>query len=125
MSIKSNEFVEAARATGSTHRRVIFKHILPNAIAPLIVYSTLGIGGCIMAISGLSFIGLGVQPPIPEWGSILSAGRPFIRDFWPMVVFPGLFIMLTLFGFQPSRRRAPGCAGPEAEELGRARHEYA
>lgn len=99
MSIKGNEFVEAARATGSTHRRVIFKHILPNVIAPLIVQSTLSIGGNILAISGLSFIGLGVQPPVPEWGSILSAGRPFIRDFWPMIVFPGLFIMLTLFGF--------------------------
>jgi peptide/nickel transport system permease protein len=99
MTIKSNEFVEAARATGSTHVRVIFKHILPNAIAPLIVFSTLGIGGNIMAISGLSFIGLGVQPPIPEWGSILSMGRQYIRDYWPMTVFPGLFIMLTLFGF--------------------------
>lgn len=99
MTIKGNEFVEAARATGSTHLRVIFKHILPNTIAPLIVDSTLRIGGNIMIISGLSFIGLGVQPPIPEWGSILAAGRPFIRDFWPMTVFPGLFIMLTLFGF--------------------------
>jgi peptide/nickel transport system permease protein len=68
-------------------------------MAPLIVNFTLGLGGNIMAISGLSFIGLGVQPPIPEWGSILNAGRPFIRDFWPMTVFPGLFIMLTLFGF--------------------------
>lgn len=99
MTIKSNEFVEAARATGSTHLRVIFKHILPNAIAPLIVFCTLGIGGNIMAISGLSFIGLGVQPPVPEWGSILSAGRTYIRDFWPMTVFPGIFIALTLFGF--------------------------
>lgn len=99
MTIKSNEFVEAARATGSSHARTIFKHILPNVIAPLIVYSTLQIGGNIMAISGLSFIGLGVQPPTPEWGSILSAGRPYIRDFWPMIVFPGLCIMLTLFAF--------------------------
>lgn len=99
MTIKSNEFVEAARATGSSHLRAIFKHILPNVIAPLIVYSTLQIGGNIMAISGLSFIGLGVQPPTPEWGSILSAGRPYVRDFWPMIVFPGLFIMLTLFAF--------------------------
>ena len=56
-------------------------------------------GGSILAISGLSFIGLGVQPPTPEWGSILATGREFIRDFWPMTVFPGLAIMLTLFGF--------------------------
>jgi peptide/nickel transport system permease protein len=99
MSIKGNEFVEAARASGSRHLRLIFKHILPNTIAPLIVSSTLMIGGNIMAISGLSFIGLGVQPPIPEWGSILAAGRVYIRDFWPIIVFPSLFIMLTLFGF--------------------------
>jgi peptide/nickel transport system permease protein len=99
MSIKSNEFVEAAKATGSCNIRIIFKHILPNTIAPLIVSSTLSIGGCIMAISGLSFIGLGVQPPIPEWGSILAAGRTYIRDFWPIIVFPSLFIALTLFGF--------------------------
>jgi len=99
MAIKGNEFVEAARATGSRHRRAIFKHILPNTIAPLLVSSTLAIGGNIMAISGLSFIGLGVQPPIPEWGSILASGREYIRDFYPIIVFPSLFIVLTLFGF--------------------------
>jgi peptide/nickel transport system permease protein len=99
LSIKTNDFVEAARATGSKHMRLIFKHILPNTIAPLIVNSTLLIGGNIMAISGLSFIGLGVQPPIPEWGSILAAGRIYIRDFWPIIVFPSMCIMLTVFGF--------------------------
>ena len=99
MTIKDNEFVEAAKATGSNHLRVIFKHILPNTIAPLIVSATISIGGSIAAISGLSFIGLGVQPPIPEWGSILSAGRTYIRDFWPIIVYPSLFISLTLFGF--------------------------
>ena len=99
MSVKSNEFVEAATATGSRNLRVIFKHILPNTLAPLIVSVSLDIGGNIMAISGLSFIGLGVQPPIPEWGSILAAGRLYIRDFWPIIVFPALFIALTLFGF--------------------------
>jgi peptide/nickel transport system permease protein len=99
MSIKGQEFVEAARATGSSHLRVIFRHIMPNSLAPLIVDSTLRIGYSIMAISGLSFIGLGVQPPIPEWGSILASGREFIRQFWPMTVFPGIFIALTLFGF--------------------------
>jgi peptide/nickel transport system permease protein len=99
MSIKDNEFVEAARATGSRHLRVIFKHILPNTIAPLIVGATLGIGANIMAISGLSFIGLGVHPPIPEWGSILADGRAYFRDFWPVIVFPSIFIMLTILGF--------------------------
>jgi len=99
MTIRNNDFVEAARATGSRSFRIIFRHILPNAIAPLIVNMTLSIGGTIMSISGLSFIGLGVQPPTPEWGSILAAGREYIRDFWPIIVFPSLFIMLTLFGF--------------------------
>ena len=99
LSIKTSEFVEAARATGSKHLRIIFTHILPNTFAPLLVNSTLLIGGNIMAISGLSFIGLGVQPPIPEWGSILAAGRQYIREFWPIIVFPSVSIMLTVFGF--------------------------
>ena len=99
LTIKDNEYIEAAQATGSTNERTIFKHVLPNTIAPLIVSATLDIGGNIMAISGLSFIGLGVQAPTPEWGSILSAGREFLRDFPPIVIFPALFIGLTLFGF--------------------------
>ena len=99
MSIKNNEFVEAATATGSSSARIILIHILPNILAPVIVDATLRLGGSILQISGLSFIGLGVQPPTPEWGSILSAGREYIRTFWPMTVFPGVFIALTMFGF--------------------------
>ena len=99
MTIKSNEYIEAARASGSRHRRLIFKHVLPNTIAPLIVNASLWIAGNIMQISGLSFVGLGVNPPTPEWGAILAAGRTYIRDFWPIIVFPSLFIALTLFGF--------------------------
>ncbi len=99
MTIKGQEFIEAARSNGSSHLRTIFRHILPNILSPVIVNSTLQMGGCILAISGLSFIGLGVQPPVPEWGSILSEGREFIRTFWPMTVFPGIFIALTMFGF--------------------------
>ena len=98
LSVKHNDFVEAAHATGSRHFRIIFRHILPNTIAPLIVNSTLLIGGNIMAISSLSFIGLGILPPTPEWGSILSSGRQFLRDFWPIIVFPIVFIFLTVFG---------------------------
>jgi len=99
MSMKDQEFVEAAKATGSSSGRTIMVHILPNILAPVIVDATLRIGGCILAISGLSFIGLGVQPPTPEWGSILSEGRQYIRTYWPMTVFPGVFIALTMFGF--------------------------
>lgn len=99
MSIRGNEFVEAAKATGSGSFRTILVHVLPNTIAPLIINASLSIGGNIMAISGLSFIGLGVQAPTPEWGSILAVGKTYIRDFWPLVVFPAGFIGLTIFGF--------------------------
>ena len=99
MTIKSNEYIEAGRASGSKHFRIIFVHVLPNTIPSLIVNASMWIADNIMAISGLSFIGLGVHPPTPEWGAILVAGRPYFRDFWPTIVFPSLFIMLTLFGF--------------------------
>ena len=99
LQIKDEEYVEAARATGSGNMRIIFRHVLPNTIAPLIVDSTLRIGINILQISSLSFVGLGVQPPTPEWGSILSFGRDYIQDFWPIITFPGIAIMLTLLGF--------------------------
>lgn len=99
MTLKDQEFVEAAKATGASNMRIIFSDILPNTLSPIIVESTLRIGACILQISSLSFIGLGVQPPTPEWGSIMANGRDYIRDFWPMVTFPGIAIMITLFGF--------------------------
>ena len=99
LTIKDQEYVEAARATGASDLRIILKHIVPNTLSPIIVESTLRIGACIMQISSLSFIGLGVTPPTPEWGSIMSAGREYLRDFYPIVPFPGIAIMVTLFGF--------------------------
>ncbi len=99
LSIRGEEYIEAARASGSRNLRVILTHVIPNCLAPIIVDSTLRLGGNIMMISGLSFIGLGVQPPTPEWGSMLNAGREFIRQFYPLITFPGLAIMLTMFGF--------------------------
>lgn len=99
LQIRDEEYVEAARATGASNMRIIFHHVLPNTIAPLIVDSTLRIGINILQISSLSFVGLGIQPPTPEWGSILSAGRAYIQDFWPLITFPGIAIMLTLLGF--------------------------
>lgn len=99
LSIKGMEYIEAAEALGNTNMRTILKHVIPNVLSPLIVQSTLNIGAFIMAISGLSFVGLGVQPPTPEWGSIMSSGRQFIRDFYPIVTFPGVFIVITLFAF--------------------------
>ena len=99
LTIRDQEYVEAARARGSGNFRIIIRQILPNTLSPLIVDSTLRIGTNLMMISGLSFIGLGVQPPTPEWGSILNTGREFITTFWPMITFPGIAIMLTMFGF--------------------------
>lgn len=96
LSIRDLEFVEAARAAGSSDLRIITKHILPNCMAPIIVQSTLGVAFAILIASSLSFIGLGVQPPYPEWGAMLSGGRGYIRDFPHMTAFPGLAIMLTI-----------------------------
>lgn len=99
LSIRSQEYVEAARLSGAGNIRIMLRHIAPNTLSPIIVDSTLKLGDCILSISGLSFIGLGVRPPTPEWGSMLSVGRQYIMEFWPMVVFPGLAIIVTLFGF--------------------------
>ncbi len=99
LGVKDQEYVEAARANGVRTGGIILRHIIPNCFAPVLVDCTLRIGSNILQISSLSFIGLGVQPPTPEWGSILAAGRDYIRDFWPIVVFPGIAIMLTLIAF--------------------------
>ena len=99
LTVRDQEYVEAATATGSSRLRVLFKHVLPNCLAPLIVDTSMRIGGSIMAISGLSFIGLGVKPPIAEWGSIMTDGRTYIREFWQLSTYPGFCIMLALFGF--------------------------
>ncbi len=99
LTIRSEQYITAARANGAGHGRIILKHVLPNTIAPLIVDASMKIGMAILTISSLSFIGLGVQEPTPEWGAILNAGRAYIRDFWPIVIFPGVAIMVTLLGF--------------------------
>lgn len=97
LSIKDQEFVEAAKATGSGDMRIIFKHIIPNCLAPIIVQATLGVAVAILTAAGLSFIGLGIQPPTPEWGAMLSGGREYIRDYWYITLFPGLAIVITIF----------------------------
>lgn len=97
LSIKDQEFIEAAKAAGSSDTRIIFKHIIPNCMAPIIVQATIGVAIAILTAAGLSFIGLGIQPPIPEWGAMLSGGRGYIRDYWYMTMFPGLAIVLTIF----------------------------
>lgn len=98
MQVRDQEFVEAAKAVGTSDLRIIFKHILPNAMAQIIVQATLGVAGAILAAAGLSFIGLGIQPPSPEWGAMLSEGRQHFREHWHVTTFPGLAIMTTIFG---------------------------
>lgn len=96
MTIREREFVEAAKAVGATDRNIIFSQILPNAMAPLIVEVTMAIAGAILSIAGLSFLGLGIQPPLPEWGAMLTNARGYIRDAWHITVFPGLVILITI-----------------------------
>lgn len=99
LSVKEQEFVEAARAAGAGDLRIIMQHILPNCMAPIIVQATMSIANAVLSAAALSFIGLGINPPTPEWGAMLSAGRSYIRDYWFVVTFPGLAIMITVFAF--------------------------
>lgn len=96
MTVRDQEFVEASFSLGATNSHIIVKHIFPNILSPIIVQATLGIGKSILLCSSLSFLGLGVQPPTPEWGSMLSSARTFMRDYPHMVIAPGLAIMLTV-----------------------------
>jgi peptide/nickel transport system permease protein len=95
---KEQLYVEAARVVGVPISTILIRHILPNVVAPIIVAATLGMGGAILAAAGLSFIGLGSQPPTPEWGRMLSEGRDYLRDGWWISTFPGIAIMLTVLG---------------------------
>jgi peptide/nickel transport system permease protein len=99
ISIKEREFVTAARALGAADNRIIFRHILPNGLSPILVSATMGIGGAVLVESALSFLGLGVQPPTPSWGSLLSSGKDNIEIAWWLSAFPGLAILVTVLGY--------------------------
>jgi len=99
LSLKEREFVQSARALGARDRRIMFRHILPNALVPLLVSATLGVAGAILAESGLSFLGLGVQPPTPSWGNILIDGKANIEIAWWLSVFPGMAILVTVLAY--------------------------
>lgn len=97
LTVKDQEFVEAARSIGASDFQIILKHIIPNSLAPIIVQATLGVAGAILSAASLSFLGLGITPPIPEWGAMLSSARTYIRTDGYMSIFPGIAIMLTVY----------------------------
>ncbi|UCC77537.1 MAG: ABC transporter permease, partial [Anaerolineales bacterium] len=99
LSVKEQDYVLAARAVGVPPLRMLFRNVLPNALTPIIVQGTLGIGTAILDAAGLSFLGLGAQPPTPEWGAMLGQGRYAVFTAPHIVLFPGLAIMATVLGF--------------------------
>jgi len=98
LSVREQEFIESAKSIGCNDLRIMLRHILPNCMAPIIIRATMGMAMAIVSAAALSFIGLGIQPPTPEWGAMLSEGRRFVRDYWHITFFPGLAIALVVFG---------------------------
>lgn len=98
-SVKNNEYIEAAHAMGASHFSIIFKHIIPNSMAPVMVLATMRIATALLTAAGLSFLGLGAQPPAPEWGAMLSEGRDFLQSAPHISMIPGLAIMFVVLGF--------------------------
>ena len=99
ISVKEQEYIEASEALGANDIRIIFKHILPNILSPIIVQSSMGIASAILSAVGLGFIGLGLEASIAEWGTMLNAGRGYIRTHYYLTLYPGLLIMLTVLSF--------------------------
>src|SRR4030066_1558792 len=99
LSVKEREFTRAARAIGAGDMRIIFRHILPNSMAPVLVSAVLGVAGAILTESALSFLGIGVQPPTPSWGNILTIGKDNIEIAWWLSVFPGVAILITVLAY--------------------------
>ncbi len=99
LTLKERDFIAAAKVMGAKDSHIILKHLIPNAIAPVLVSATLGIGGAILTESALSFLGIGVQPPTPSWGNILMDGRSTLGVAWWLTVFPGLFILFTVLSY--------------------------
>lgn len=99
LGTREEEYVQAARALGAGAGRLMLRHVLPSAIGPIVVQATLGVGFAILAIAGLSFLGLGVQPPTSDWGEMLARGRRYLPDATWLMIFPGLAVSLTVLGF--------------------------
>jgi peptide/nickel transport system permease protein len=99
LSVKENEYVDAARAMGASTRRILFRHIMPNSVAPIIVYGTMSVGGAILTEAALSFLGMGVQPPAPSWGLMLSEARSYLFTAPWLMLYPGIAIITTVLAF--------------------------
>ena len=99
LTVKNEEYVEAARALGKNDLYIIFRHILPNCLSPIIVQTTLRVASAIISASSLSFLGIGIKPPMPEWGALLTAGKTYIMGYSYLCLFPGLAIMITVLAF--------------------------
>ncbi len=99
LSIREKEFIEAQHAAGASDARILALHILPNIVGPIVVFATLRVGTSIMQAAGVSFLGLGAQPPLPDWGGMISQSRQLLRTAWWTGIFPGVAILLTVFGF--------------------------
>ena len=99
ISVKERKFVQAAETIGTSRMKIIFKHIIPNCISPVIVQASMDIGGVILTVAGLSFLGLGAQLPTPEWGLMISMGRRYFPDSWWYCIFPGIAIFITVLCF--------------------------
>ena len=99
LSIRERDYVMAARAIGASDVRIIFRHVLPNAMGPVLVSATLGVAGAILTESALSFLGIGVQPPTPSWGNILTSGKDYIEFAWWLSLFPGGAILITVLSY--------------------------
>jgi peptide/nickel transport system permease protein len=99
LSVKENDYIRASQSIGASDLRIVLKHVLPNILAPIIILSTVGMAGAILSAAGLSFLGLGAQPPTPEWGVMLGSGRVYLREAPHIVLFPGISIMVVVLAF--------------------------
>lgn len=116
LSLKEREFIEAARAIGASDLRIIIRHLIPNGIGPVLVSATLGVAGAILLESGLSFLGLGVQPPTASWGNILTEAKSTLGIAWWITVFPGLAILVTVLGYNLLGEGLRESFNPQREE---------